>query len=96
MSFDQVAQDALEKLKNQSFQELSELPAQSQEELWVNDRRVTLCVWVDRVNSKELMVVVQLYDPGILGCGTMLADGFVIAHDGGIRKLSEREWMDFS
>jgi len=86
----------LEALRAKSFEELSVLPGVTSEEISSGDQRLTLSVWHDALNPDEHRIVVQLYKPGALGVGRMLADGFVINRRDEKRPLSTTEWAPFS
>ncbi len=85
----------IEDLKGKSFGELSQLPSQQEEEVSCSDGRTTLAVWKDAVGHSELRIVVEAYQPGVLGVGKMQAAGFRATQQC-IKELQEGELAEFS
>lgn len=83
-------------LSAKSCDELAVLPDQSSEEIDLHGTRVTLAVWHDILPSKEHLIAVQVYKPGMLGVGRMHADGFVVNSRNEQRQLTQDEWAPFS
>jgi hypothetical protein len=90
-----VVNRRVQELTTKSFNELAALPSLASEDLVLNNKKHTLSVWHDTLESGEHRIVVQLYKHGILGVGRMLADGFVIDSTNHRRSLSQDELAPF-
>lgn len=91
-----VVSEKLVALSTKSYDELATLPNQRSEEVNVQGGKFTLAVWHDVLPSKEHLIAVQAYNPGILGIGRMHADGFVVNSRNERRALTQDEWAPFS
>lgn len=85
----------VEDLKQMSFSELLQLPAEQDEQVSCSDGPTTLAVWKDTIGQSEVRVVVQAYQLGVLGFGKMQAAGFRATQQG-IKELQEGELAEFS
>ncbi len=91
-----VIRERLDALSTQTFDELSQLPSHSSEDVAMEENTFVVSIWHDVLSSQEHRVVVQVYKPGILGIGHMQADGFVINIQSEKRPLALQEWAPFS
>jgi len=85
----------LERLKSESFEDLSNLPECESETTDVDGRRVLLTVWRDRVGENEVRIVIQAYRPWILGVGKTDAQGFRKDSAGRVGNLPSSELYEF-
>ena len=91
-----TVRERLDALSLKTFEELTELPSQSSEELILQGNKLTLSVWHDVLASQDHRIVVQVYKPGMLSIGRMQADGFVVNSRNEKRALTVEEWAPFS
>ncbi len=67
----------------------------SQEEIFHDSKKYVCSVWKDDLNEGVIRVVVQIYQPKILGFGFMSAKGFWIDNEGDKTLLSSGELSEF-
>ena len=87
--------ERIEALKKKPFDELVLMPPKQEETVSCSDGLTTLAVWKDDVGESELRLVVQAYQPGILGIGKMQASGFRVTPKE-IKELDDDELAEFS
>ncbi|MGV3774067.1 MAG: hypothetical protein ACO1QB_14295 [Verrucomicrobiales bacterium] len=83
-------------LRAKTWEELTDLPRHSQEDLLINNMRVIESVWTDEGVADSIRVVVQIYLPKILGFGSMQAAGFRKFKNGDSTDLTPDELTEFS
>lgn len=92
----QAVRERLDVLSTKTFSELAQLPKHGSEDVIVGKNKVIISIWHDALLSQEHRIVVQAYNPGILGIGRMQADGFALNNQNDKRPLTLEEWAPFS
>ena len=85
----------IEALKNKEAQELRELPAETIEELEIADKKLTFCVYRDKLKNNETLIIAQCKNTRFLGYGKMFAEGIVINESGAIREAEEELMWEY-
>ena len=91
-----IVNERITVLSSKPFEQIAALPDQSTEDLILDETKLNLSVWHDKLSSQEHRIVVQVYKPGMLGVGRMYADGFVANAKNQHRTLTIEEWAPFS
>jgi hypothetical protein len=90
-----IAKDRVPPLKARSFLELCALPASKCEDVQVGDQAVNVCTYRDILPDGRVRIVVQAYRYRVLGAGTMIAEGFIMAPDGSVSEVPEKMMYEF-
>jgi hypothetical protein len=83
------------RLKQLSFELLQEIGSREEKSIRCSDGLATFCTWRDAISPDEIRIVVQAYQPGVLGIGRMRAEGFRKSSKG-VFELAPHELAEFS
>ncbi len=90
-----VATRRLDQLRLLTFDEISVLPACTEEVVILRNGEIKIGIYSDRMVNGSFRVVVQAYYHRVLFIGTMTADGFVIAPDGSQSAVPQKMMWEF-
>lgn len=92
----EICQQKLEELRELSFVELLKRSGRSEETETSSSNRITTTVFIDKVGTEVLRVVVQVYKRGKLGVlNKVSADGFRVDQLNRIHPLAPGEIYEF-
>lgn len=90
-----AASERLAELSDKSFDELSELPDYSGQEVLREGYTLMISIWHDILESGEHRIVVQAGKPGMLASWRFHAEGFAIDNRNERRDLTNEELSSF-
>ncbi len=79
----------VEQIRQMSLSEIKNLPEYSDREVHAYGKVFTLATWKKERPEEMVSVVAQVYYRGILGIGTMWADGYLIDKNGEFKPLPD-------
>ena len=90
-----MLEDRISQLRELTFDQVAALPEVDSQERLVAGRKCTLTVYVQSISDDQLLLVVQLARPALLGIVSFhRAQGLVFARDGGLREATSAELID--
>lgn len=93
---DEALNRKLVDIRRLSLAEIELLPEYSDEIIKTDKgKKITLALWCNKCEDNVIQLVVQVYHRGFLGCGMMVADGFLIDASGDISKLPEEIRLEY-
>lgn len=92
----EIIEHHLERLKSEPFSELSKLGPCESRRIKSSGRDIILTTWKEMVDENEVKIVVQVYNPLLLGVGKMRAQGFTKTSLNRLRDLRAEELYEFT
>jgi hypothetical protein len=84
----------VDELKRRPFGELAQMASHEESSVECHEGHIALTVWKDAFEGSDIRIVVQAYQPKMLGIGTMRATGFRVTPNG-IEELRKDDLAEF-